>query len=182
MNLYKVIFESFFLPLSNYLVPLRSIIACLEHVILVSLGLSSYRIMLCVIGPCCLRREHRAVVACYWAWSFKVYLFLAVRLLKVVSVQLRPRSGGNVIQTHVNRILRVESWSYTHDWIWLLHILTLLPWYIWLRSTALKRLMVPTVRSVNYLLVLIMHYVWERILLISILRWELLLLLHLFIK
>ena len=67
MNLYKVIFESFFLPLSNYLVPLRSIIACLEHVILVSLGLSSYRIMLGVIGPCCLRMEHRAVVACYWA-------------------------------------------------------------------------------------------------------------------
>ena len=182
MNLYKVILESFFLPLANYLVPLWSIIACLEHVILLSLRLSSYRIMLSVIGSTCLRREHWAMVVCYWAWGFKVYLFLAVRLLKVISVHLWTRSLGNIIQAHVNRVLRVECWSYTHDWVWLLNILTLLPWDIWLRSTALKRLMVPAVRSVNYILVLIMHYIWERILLVSILRLELLLLLHLFLK
>ena len=67
MNLHKVILESFFLPLANNLVPLWSIIACLEHVILLSLGLSSYRIMLGVEVSSCLRRKHRTMVACYWA-------------------------------------------------------------------------------------------------------------------
>ena len=67
MNLHKVILESFFLPLANNLVPLWSIIACLEHVILLSLGLSSYRIMLSVKVSSCLRRKYWAMVACYWA-------------------------------------------------------------------------------------------------------------------